>query len=125
MDSEELGWMGKLQAFGTAEAAQWNVRLGRCDSLAKALWGRNSEDLRNQLQKPHPEIPLGFELTDFLLLLRESSRLASLDLSDPKNAWIRPKLLHAGTIRIGAQQLTEWEARAEIVRRAIDHLKSQ
>ena len=39
MDEDELGWIGKLQPFGAAEAAQWEARLGRCDSLGKALWG--------------------------------------------------------------------------------------
>ena len=123
MDKDELGWISKLQPFGTAEAAEWNAQLGRCDLLGKALWGRNTEDLRHQLQKSHPDVPPGFDLADFQFLLRESFRLASLDLDDPKNAWIRPKLVHAGTVRVGSQQLTEWEARAEIVRRAIDYLK--
>lgn len=123
MDEGELDWVGKLQPFGTAEAAQSEARLGRCDSLGKALWGRTAEDLRRQLLKSHPDVPSGFDLADFQVLLRESSRLASLDLDDPHNAWAR-LLVHGGTISVGGQQLTEWEARVEIVRRAIDYLQS-
>ena len=123
MDEDELGWIGKLQPFGTTEAAQWEARLGRCDSLGKALWGRTAEDLRRQLQKPHPDLPRGFALEDFQVLLRESSRLALLNLDDPRNAWVR-RLVHPGTMSVGTQQLTEWEARAEIVRRAIDYLQN-
>jgi hypothetical protein len=123
MDEDELGWIGKLQPFGTTEAAQWEARLGRCDSLGKALWGRTAEDLRRQLQKSHPDVPPGSDLADFQLLLRESSRLASLNLDDPRNAWVR-RLVNDGTISVGTQQLTEWEARVEIVRRAVDYLQN-
>jgi hypothetical protein len=123
MDEDELGWIGRLQPFGTTEAAQWEVRLSRCDSLGKALWGRTAEDLRRQLQKSYPDLPRGFVLADFQVLLRESSRLASLNLDDPRNAWAR-RLVHPGAISIGAQQLTEWEARVEIVRRAINYLQN-
>ncbi len=123
MDEDELGWIGKLQPFGTTEAAEWEARLGRCDSLGKALWGGTAEDLRRQLQKSHPDVPRGFDLADFQVLLRESSRLASLSLDDPRNAWVR-RLVHDGTISVGTQRLTEWEARVEIVRRAIDYLQN-
>ena len=123
MDEDRLGWIGKLQPFGTTEAAQWELRLGRCDSLGKALWGRTAEDLRRQLQRSHPDVPHGFHLADFQALLRESSRLASLNLDDPRNAWVR-RLVHYGTMSVGTQQLTEWEARVEIVRRAIHYLQN-
>ena len=60
----------------------------------------------------------------FRYSLRESSRLASApSLDDPRNAWVR-RLVHDGTISVGTQRLTEWEARVEIVRRAIDYLQN-
>jgi hypothetical protein len=122
MDNDELGWISKLQAFGTTDAAQWEARLGRCASLGHALWGRTAEDLRHQLQKSYPDIPRGFDLADFQLLLRESSRLASMNPDDPRNAWARPMLLVNKSISVGTQRFSEWEARAEIVRRAIKFL---
>jgi hypothetical protein len=99
------------------------ARLGRCDSLGKALWGRTAADLRRQLQKSHPDVPRGFDLADFQVLLREISRLASLNLDDPRNAGVR-RLVHDEIISVGTQQLPEWEARVEIVRRAIDYLQN-
>jgi hypothetical protein len=122
MDKDDLGWIGKLRPFGTTDAAQLEGQVGRCASLGQALWGRTAEDLRGQLQKSPPHIPPGFDLADFQLLLRESSRFASMNLDDPRNAWARPMLAFPKSINIGAQRFTEWEARAEIVRRAIEYL---
>lgn len=114
--------MDKLRPFGTNDAAQWEARLGRCASLGQALWGRTDEDLRRQLQKSQPDIPHGFDLADFELLLKEIARVASMNPDHPRNAWARPKLLFPQNIDVGTQRFSEWEARAEIVRRAIDHL---
>jgi hypothetical protein len=122
MDEDELGWIGKLRPFGTADAAQLEAQVGRCASLGQALWGRTAEDLRRQLQKSSPDVPPGFDLADFQLLQRESSRFASMNLDDPRNAWARPMLAFPKSIQVGTQRFTEWEARAEIIRRAIGHL---
>jgi len=124
MDEDGLGWMGKLPRFGTADAAKLEIRLGRCASLGQALWGKTTEDLRRQLENSHPEIPRGFDLADFQVLLRETSRFASMNPDDPRNAWARPMLRFAESIRMGGQRFTEWEARAEIVRRAIAYLQN-
>jgi hypothetical protein len=112
MNQDEPGWINKLRPFGTTDVAQWEARFGRCASLARALWGRTSEDLQHQLEKSHPDIPLGFNLDDFQLLLRVSSTMSSMNLHDRRT----PRL------SVGAQRFSDWESRAEIVRRAIKHL---
>ncbi len=71
MDEDGLGWIGRLRPFGTADAALWEIRLGRCASLGQALWGKSTDDLRRQLTGPYPEIPRGFNLADFRVLLRK------------------------------------------------------
>ena len=120
MDEDRLG---KLRPFGTTDATQWSARFSRSASLAQALWGRTAEDLREQLQKPHPDIPLGFDLADFQELLKHTSKVASVNVDDPRNAWIRPLL--ARSISVGTQRLTEWDARVEIIRRSIEYLEGR
>jgi hypothetical protein len=123
MDQDDLGWIGKLQPFGTADAAKCEVQLGRCASLGQALWGTTAEHLRRQLAKSSPDLPSGFDLEDFRQLQIHASRFASLNLDLPRHAWARPILLQARRIDVGMQQFNEWEARVEIVRRAIDFLQ--
>lgn len=110
-----------LQPFRTDDAARMNVRWGRSTVLATALWGRTSEDLRRQLLAPHPEIPPGFDLADFRHLQQIAETL-SASSGTPRLAWLSPLNTSSATVMVGTQQLTTWEARFEIVRRAIEHL---
>lgn len=98
------------------------ARARRCTALGVALWGRNSADLQRQLLARHPEIPSGFELDDYWHLLGST---LSRGLVHPRRAWLRPFAHSSATISVGAQQFTEWEARCEIVRRAIEYLQSR
>jgi hypothetical protein len=97
----------------------------RCATLGHALWGKNADDPRSQLVKSPPDLPSGFEVTDYRELMDLTARLASLKIDDPKNAWIRPWLRWSFTksIHVGAQDFTDLEARVEIVRRAIEYLE--
>ncbi|HEV3482021.1 MAG TPA: hypothetical protein VGR97_06785 [Candidatus Acidoferrales bacterium] len=86
-------------------------------ALAHALWLRNTfwgdaETMSRQLLAASPEIPAGMGLPD----LRVLERLARLGLRYSNRA---PKAF----AWIGGRSLTIWEARYEIVRRAIDFLE--
>ena len=93
----------------------------RSRMLTVGLWGRTPDDLQRQLLAPYPEIPSGFELDDLRELLRSVERI-SVPLIDPRYAvqWFSSQ-----TILVGTQSFTVWEARCEIVRRAIEYLESR
>lgn len=111
-----------LRPFRTEDAARMNATWGRSTVLATALWGRTSEDLRRQLLAPHPEIPPGFDLADFHHLQQITETL-SASSETPRLAWLSHLNASSATVMVGTQQLTTWEARFEIVRRAIQYLK--
>jgi hypothetical protein len=96
-----------------------DARGRRFATLGSALWGKTVDDLERNLLAPHPEIPLGFDLADFQELQLMAQRIL-LYLSNPRSAWI--STLPPRTIIVGSARYTEWEARCEIVRRAIEHL---
>lgn len=125
MDEEEFDSQMELQAFGTRDAMRRDAELRRRMTLGDALWGRTSDDLQRQLIAPHPKIPSGFDLADFRELLTLSARIGSLDLSDRRNAWLHPLLFPASTVLVNSQRFTVWEARYEIVRRAIEYLENR
>ena len=86
-------------------------------ALADALWLRNrfwgdAETMSRQLLAASPEIPAGMGLSE----LRALERLARLGLRYSDRA---PKAF----VWIGGRSLAIWEARYEIVRRAIDFLE--
>jgi hypothetical protein len=102
--------------------------LGRCGTLAAALFGRTPADLRRQLLASHLEIPSGFTLADFRDLERHVRTVSGLVLSgssNPRLAWLSPWLtpFASATITANGQRYTVWEARCEIVRRAIEYLE--
>jgi len=101
-----------------------DVQLRRGMTLGIALWGSTLDDLRRQLLAPSPEIPPGFELADFRELERSAQEILA-GLSDPRFASLSQSHLafSSHTIVVGIQRFTAWEARCEIVRRAIDYLE--
>ena len=121
MDEEEFDKLMPWRPFGTKDVARAEARMRRCAKLGVALWGTTSAHLQLQLTAPHPKIPSGFELDDFRTLLRDTRAIAA-KLSDPRNAWLARVARSGATVFAGAQTLTEWEARCEIVRRAIEYL---
>lgn len=130
MDEQEFDARFPCRPFGREDFQRADAQWGRCATLAAALFGRTPDDLRRQLVASHPDIPSGFSLTDFLDLQRHVETIAGLVLigpSNPRMAWMaawsaRMALM---TIAVGTQSFTVWEARCEIVRRAIEYLESR
>ena len=92
-------------------------------ALAQALWLSNklwgdAETMTRQLLAASPEIPAGLGLQE----LRSLERLARLGLRFG-DRWHGPRVPKGSALWIGGRSLTIWEARYEIVRRAIDFLE--
>lgn len=91
-------------------------------ALAQALWLGNklwgdAETMRSQLLAASPEIPSGMGLPELCAL----ERLARLGLRYG-GSWHWPRASRA-FLWIAGRSLTIWEARYEIIRRAIDFLE--
>jgi hypothetical protein len=123
MKEEDFDSLMKGRPFGTADVMRAEAQLRRIFTLGAALWGRTSDDLQRQQQAPHPEIPPGTGLPDLRELLR-SVEVMSAVFQDEKNVLASISIaLSSPTISIGNQRFTVWEARCEIVRRAIKYLE--
>jgi hypothetical protein len=125
MNEEEFDALIKARPFGTEDAMRWDAQIrgdfGLCMTLGAALWGRTSEDLRRQLLASHPEIPPGVGLADLRKLLQVTAQAASAVLLIQQRYGLSPGA--APVVTAGTQSFNLWEARHEIVRRAIDHLE--
>jgi len=116
MDEKEFDALIKPRPFGTEEAKRAELQYRRSMSLAGTLWSKTADDLRRQLMASSPEIPSGFGLADFQDLLR---------ITEPIAAAMRHTRFESETVVVGTQRYTEWEARCEIVRRAIEYLENR
>jgi hypothetical protein len=116
MDEQEFDSLTQWRPFGREDAMR---KLDRRVMLATALWGRTSNDLQRQLLARYPEIPASFDLADFRDLQR-SALTISASWGGPKFAWMS---LASPNIFVRAERFTAWEARCEIVRRAIEYLE--
>jgi hypothetical protein len=128
MDEEDLGYFSRFQPFETEAAVQRQTQMARCAALGRALWGKTADDLRRQLQQKFPDVPSGFTVADFRELLDVSQRVESLAMLERRNAWLTWLTTlsgSTGTISVGTQRFTAWQARSEIVRRAIDCLEQR
>ena len=128
MDEESYFESRNWQPFGTKDAARIEAKLGRYWSLGVALWGTRSEHLERQLQLPNPEIPLGFALADFQELLKFmdlTTRVASRNLSNGQYSWARSWSEFFQKVSVGGEEITRWEARRQIVIRAIEYLEAR
>jgi hypothetical protein len=129
MDEEEFDAFMELRPFGTEDAMRWDAQVrgdvGLSMTLGSALWGKTSDDLQRQLLAPHPEIPPGFGLADFRKLLQWTARMTSAVLVFQRLRGLCPAVLPPPTVFVRTQGFTVWEARREIVRRAIDHLEKR
>lgn len=124
MDEQEFDALFSSRSFGTQDVKREVARWGRCGTLGALLFGRTPDDLRRQLLASHPEIPTGYDLADFRDLQRHLE-LVTGALGDPRNTWLSPLRTAAlGVIEVGTQRLSVWEARLEILRRAIDYLEN-
>jgi hypothetical protein len=102
--------------FVREDAIQADARTRRSTALAGALWG-NADDLQRQLLAPHPEIPSGFELADFLEL--QQRVLVFQWLCSNRD------LVRRFPTFMGAQHPELWEARHDVLRRAIEYLENR
>lgn len=116
MDEEEFDALIHPRPFGTEDAKRADLQYRRSISLAGTLWSKTAHDLRRQLLAPSPEIPSGFGLADFEGLLR---------ITEPLAAAMSGMAFASEAIVIGTQKYTEWEARCEIIRRAIKYLENR
>lgn len=125
MDEQEFDALFSSRPFGTQDAKREDARWGRCGTLGTLLFGRTPDDLRRQLLASHPEIPPGYDLADFRDLQHHLEMVTGA-LSDPRNTWLSPlRTTGFGVIEVGTQRLSGWEARLEILRRAIDYLENR
>ena len=129
MDEEEFGALMNLRPFGTEDAIHWYAQIrgdiGLGMTLGSALWGRTSEDLQRHLLAPHPEIPSGFDLDDLRKLLQWTAQMSSAVLAVQRMRGLSPAVLPPPAVFVGTHGFTIWEARCEIVRRAIDYLENR
>lgn len=126
MDEQEFDALLSSRPFGTQDAMRVEARLRRCATLGTLLFGKTPDDLRRQLLASHPEIPAGYDLTDFHNLQKHLEMITGT-LSDPRNTWLPPQIGAAGfwVIEVGMQRFSVWEARLEVIRRAIDYLENR
>jgi hypothetical protein len=122
MEEEEFDSLMPSRPFGREDAMRADAALRRRSTLGLALWGRTSADLQRQLLAVRPEIPSGFNLDD-LRDLERSTQVISSCLSDPRFAWLSHLAFCSWVISAGTQHFPAWEARCEIVRRAIEYLE--
>jgi hypothetical protein len=116
MEEEEFDALVQARPFGTEDAMRADRQVRRSASLGITLFGKTADDLRRQLLANFPEIPSGFDLSDFRQLLQTSVVLsAAVSQAD----------IASETIAVGDERYTEWEARCEIVRRAIECLENR
>lgn len=87
MDEEEFDSLLQSRSFTTPDATLADAQLRRRMTLAIALWGRTVEDLKRQLLAPSPEIPSGYDLTDFQELHR-TMRSISDGFSNPRHGLV-------------------------------------
>jgi hypothetical protein len=120
--------MRARRPYGTKDAvnAEAKIRHGitLMSTLGVALWGKTDDDLRHQLAKPYPEIPPGFDLSDFRDLLHVCAQEVSAVSALHKTAGLEHLLPWSRTIVVGSESFTVLEARCELVRRAIDYLEN-
>jgi hypothetical protein len=116
MNEEEFDACPPARPFGTDDAKRADLQYRRSISLAATVWSKTADDLRCQLLAPSPEIPSGFGLADFEDLLR---------ITEPLTTAMSRMAFASEAIVIGTQSYTEWEARCEIIRRAIKYLENR
>ena len=116
MDEEEFDALIQSRRFGTEDAKRADIQYRRGLSLAATLWGKTADDLRRQLLTHPPEIPSGFALADYREVQRTTEQIW---------AAVSGTGLEFETIVVGTQRYTEWEARCEIIRRAIEYLENR
>jgi hypothetical protein len=129
VDEEEFFAFMSSRPWGSGDAAQWEAQLRRntklVTTLGLALWGRTPEDLQRQWLASHPDIPPGFDLADLRELLQWAAQMNSALVLLQRMRGLPPSVLSSPPVYVGTRGLTVWEARCEIVRRAIVYLEDR
>jgi hypothetical protein len=130
MNEEEFDALMKSRPFGTEDLARWETELHASTSLVGtlgvALWGKTFGDAQRQVLASHPEIAAGFDLPDFRTLLQWTAKMASAVSALQRMRGLPSSIPPAPKVFGGSQgHLTLWEARCEIVRRAIEYLEKR
>ena len=124
MSEEEFDSFTRFRSFRSEDAMHLEADAARCTTLGTAIWGRTSDDLQRQLNAPHPEIPPGCDIAD-LRKLQQSAQNFAKALANPSNSWLPAPAPSSPSLFVGTQRLTAWEARCEVVRRAIEYLENR
>jgi len=122
MREDEFDSLTHLRPFTSEDAARLEVEALRLTALGVALWGRTPADLERQLLAAQPEIPYGLGLDELRKLQRSAQGLVNA-LKDSRRQWLLSVARPSAVISVNNQRFTEWEARLEIVRRAIDRFE--
>ncbi len=113
MDEDEFFAQHPMRPWTSSDFQRESGALARALPLRAELWG-DPETLRRRLLAAFPEIPAGLGLPE----LRVLERLARLGLRFGDRR-MGPMVI----ININGRSFTVWEARYEIVRRAIEFLE--
>jgi hypothetical protein len=124
MNEKDFDALVNGRSFGTEDAMRIDAQLRHIFALGAVLWGRTPDDLQRQLLAPHPEMPPGIGLADLRELLRSVEAMLAAFHDEKSMLGSISIALSSPTIAIGTQQFTAWEARCEIVRRAIQYLET-
>jgi len=124
MDEEEFDSLIHSRSFRSEDARHFEAQAGRLTTLGIELWGRTAADLERHLAAPHPKIPAGVDLTGLLNLHAMVQKILDA-LGDPRHPLSLPLARSSAIISVGGHRFTEWEARLEIVRRAIEHFEKR
>jgi hypothetical protein len=129
MTEDEFDSLMRSRSFGTDDAKLAEAQMLRgmtlLSTLGVALWGKAESEAQRQLLKSHPEIPPGFALADFRELLRVCAQMLEANNAIHKSMGLSHLLPHSQTIVVGSERFTLWEARCEIVRRAVSYLENR
>jgi len=120
MDEEEFDSLIQAGSFTTRDATLLDAKLRRRTMLGLALWGRTLDDLKRQLIASHPEIPEGVDVAE----LRELHQHLQ-NIPDTLKNRLSGSAIFSATVSIGTQRFSAWEARCEVVRRALEYLESR
>ena len=106
--------------FDSLQYEPWDRKKSELfDALKAWLWSMSLDQLKWQLLAKSPEIPPGYGLADFVKLKRHADWVV-IALKEPQFLWISRSM---PVITLGERCFTAFEARCEIIRRAIAFLE--
>ncbi len=122
MDEHEFDSLRDWQPFRPETLGRFEAQAGRVTGLAVALWGNTPADLQRQLTGRYPKLPKSVDLADLHKLLAYAHRFEML-LEKNGSLWPLLRGAQATQIEVGGRLFNIWQARTEVVRRAIEFLE--